>query len=141
MRVAFCGHKEVMDREPVERWLRQVCDNLIALGANEFYLGGYGCFDFICASVLRELKIIHPYIRLVLVLPYLNSRMITDGYDETVYPPLEFVPPRFAIVRRNEWMVCESDVIVAYVMRGFGGAARTLEYAQRKKKENILYGK
>lgn len=140
MRITFCGHKEVWDREPVERWLKQVCGDLISQGANEFFLGGYGHFDYMCASFLRDLKKIHPQIRLILVLPYLNSTMITDGYDETVYPPLETVPPRFAIVRRNEWMVRESDVVVAYVMRGFGGAAKTLEYARRKKKTIICYG-
>ena len=140
MRITFCGHKEVWDREPVERWLKQVCGELISQGANEFFLGGYGHFDYMCASVLRELKEIHPQIRLILVLPYLNSTMITDGYDETVYPPLETVPPRFAIVRRNEWMVRESDGVVAYVMRGFGGAAKTLEYARKKKKTIIYYG-
>ena len=140
MRITFCGHKEVWDREPVERWLKQVCGELISQGANEFFLGGYGHFDYMCASVLRELKESHPQIRLILVLPYLNSTMITDGYDETVYPPLETVPPRFAIVRRNEWMVRESDVVVAYVIRGFGGAAKTLEYARKKKKTIICYG-
>lgn len=140
MRITFCGHKEVWDREPVERWLKQVCGELISQGANEFFLGGYGHFDYMCASVLREFKKIHPHIRLILVLPYLNSTMITDGYDETVYPPLETVPPRFAIVRCNEWMVRESDVVVAYVIRGFGGAAKTLEYARKKKKTIICYG-
>lgn len=139
MRVTFCGHKEVSERERVEQWLRQVCADLIEQGADEFFLGGYGSFDFMCASVLREIKKVQPAIRLVLVLPYMNSTMLTEGYDETVYPPLESVPKRFAISRRNEWMVCESDVVVAYVIRGFGGASTTLDYARRKKKTIIRY--
>lgn len=121
------------------QWLHQVCSDLIQQGADEFFLGGYGHFDFLCASVLREMKKDHPQIRLVLVLPYLNSSMLTEGYDETVYPPLESVPKRYAIVRRNEWMIRESDIVVAYVIRGFGGAARTLDYARRKKKPIICY--
>lgn len=137
MWITFCGHKEISDRERVEQWLRQVCADLIEQGADEFFLGGYGQFDFICASVLRELKKVYPHIRLILVLPYLNSNMLTDGYDETVYPPLESVPRRYAIVRRNEWMVNESDVVVACVLHSFGGAARTLDYARRKKKQII----
>lgn len=140
MKITFCGHKEVSNSEIVEQWLRQVCADLIVQGADEFFLGGYGRFNFMCAAVLRDLKKVHPHIRLVLVLPYLNSTMITEGYDESVYPPLESVPKRYAISRRNEWMVCESDVIVAYVIRGFGGAAKTLEYAHRKKKQIIRYG-
>ena len=76
---------------------------------------------------------------MILVLPYLNSSILTDGYDETVYPPLESVPKRFAISRRNERMVCESDAVVAYVIRGFGGAAKTLDFARRKKKQIIQF--
>ena len=105
MSVTFCGHKEVSDRERVEQWLRPVCVDLIKQGADEFFLGGYGRFAFMCASALRDMKKAHPSIQLVLELPYLNSTMLTEGYDETVYPPLESVPKRFAISRRNEWMV------------------------------------
>lgn len=139
MKITFCGHKEVLDSKCVEAWLRKVCSELICHGAKEFLLGGYGRFDFLCAEVLRDLKKQHPHIRLILVLPYLNSSILTDGYDETVYPPLESVPKRFAISRRNEWMVCESDAVVAYVIRGFGGAAKTLDYARRKKKQIMLF--
>ncbi len=140
MKITFCGHKDVADREAVEGWLFSVCSELIVQGADEFYLGGYGGFDHMCAAVLRKMKDANPHIRLVLVLPYLNSSILTDGYDETVYPPLESVPRRFAISRRNEWMVVESDAVVAYVTHGWGGAAKTLEYARRKKKRILLYG-
>ena len=139
MKITFCGHKDIHDRADVERWLYDVCRDLILQGAEEFYLGGYGGFDHLSAAVLRELKKTHPQIRLILVLPYLNSSMPTEGYDETVYPPLEFVPKRFAISRRNEWMVQECDMVIAYVAHGWGGAAKTLEYAQRKKKRIISY--
>ena len=140
MKITFCGHNDVADREAVERWLYSVCSELIIQGADEFYLGGYGGFDHMCAAVLRELKRANPHIRLILVLPYLNSSILTDGYDETVYPPLESVPRRFAISRRNEWMVMEGDAVVAYVTHGWGGAAKTLEYARRKKKKILLFG-
>ena len=140
MRITFCGHKDVSDKATVEHWLYSVCSELIDQGATEFYLGGYGNFDYLCASTLRELKKQHPNIKLILVLPYLNSSMMTEGYDETVYPPLESVPKRFAISRRNEWMVQESDIVVAYVTHSWGGAAKTLEYARRKKKQIFLCG-
>ena len=139
MKITFCGHKDIHGRDAVERWLYDVCRYLIQQGAEEFYLGGYGGFDHLSAAVLRELKKTHPQIRLILVLPYLNSSMPTESYDETVYPPLESVPKRFAISRRNEWMVQECDTIIAYVTHRWGGAAKTLEYAQRKKKRIISY--
>lgn len=139
MKVTFCGHKEMSEREAVEQWLNAACSDLISQGADEFYLGGYGGFDHLCAAVLRQLKKDHPHIRLILVLPYLNSSMPTDGYDETIYPSLESIPKRFAILRRNEWMIRESDTVVAYVTHSWGGAAKTLEYACRRKKQIILY--
>ena len=75
------------------------------------------------------------------MLPYLNREYNTDLYDDTTYPPLEEVPARFAISRRNEWMVDNADVVVAYVTHDWGGAATTLQYAKRKKKRIISVAK
>ena len=138
--VTFCGHSEVPDRAQVRVWLTDVCERLIGDGATEFYLGGYGAFDRLCAEVLQELKPRYAHIRLILVLPYLNSAMSMEGYDETVYPPLESVPRRYAILRRNEWMIRRCDVLVAYVTHGWGGAAKTLDYARKRKKTILAYG-
>ena len=138
--VTFCGHSEVPDREAVRGWLCDLCERMIEGGATEFYLGGYGAFDRLCADVLQERKRRHAHIRLILVLPYLNGALSADGYDETVYPPLESVPRRYAILRRNEWMIQRCDVLVAYVTHGWGGAAKTLDYARKKKKTILAYG-
>jgi len=138
--VTFCGHSEVPDRAQVRVWLTDVCERLIGDGAAEFYLGGYGAFDRLCADVLHGLKRRHAHIRLILVLPYLNGAMPAEGYDETVYPPLESVPRRYAILRRNEWMIQRCDVLVAYVTHGWGGAAKTLAYARKRKKTILAYG-
>lgn len=73
------------------------------------------------------------------MLPYLDRTFDAADYDETVYPPLENVPRRYAITRRNEYMADCADVIVAYVIHSFGGAYKTLCYAQRKKKRIIQY--
>lgn len=104
-----------------------------------FLLGGYGQLDALAAAVVREQKKQHPQIRSVLVLPYLDRTFDAADYDETVYPPLENVPRRYAITRRNEYMADCADVIVAYVIHSFGGAYKTLCYAQRKKKRINQY--
>ena len=137
MTITFCGHSTLSDTAPIRRWLLAVTDALIAEGADTFYLGGYGAFDLLAAEVLREQKRAHPHITLALILPYLDSKIGTDGYDETIYPPLETVPKRYAIVHRNRWMAENSDVVVAYVSHDFGGAAQTLAHAVRKKKRVI----
>ena len=133
MIVAFCGHREIQEPETVKTWLNEVVESLIFEGADCFYLGGYGQFDALAAAVVREQKKQHPQIRSVLVLPYLDRTFDAADYDETIYPPLENVPRRYAITRRNEYMADCADVIVAYVIHSFGGAYKTLCYAQRKK--------
>ena len=137
MIVTFCGHREVNEPETVKGWLEEVVDSLIHEGADTFYLGGYGQFDALAAAVVREKKERYPQIRSVLVLPYLDREYDASAYDETLYPPLENVPRRYAILRRNEYMVDHADVVVAYVVYSFGGAGKTLKYAERKQKRII----
>ena len=137
--VTFCGHSEISQPDAVKDWLFNVTMDLLSEGADIFYLGGYGAFDRLAASVIREVKAGHNNLKAVLILPYLNSSIDATGYDYTVYPPLESVPLRFAISKRNQWMAEQADVVVAYVTHGWGGAAKTLEYARRKKKKIIQY--
>ena len=138
MVVMFCGHKEISEPDKLRRWLEETVETLIQRGTDTFYLGGYGAFDRLAANVVWSKKRLYPSVQSVLVLPYLDRAVDATDYDGTIYPPLENVPRRFAISRRNEWMVDHSDVVVAYVIHEWGGAATTLRYAKRKHKEIIL---
>lgn len=138
MKVTFCGHSEVLQPDELYNWLHCVVRKLIAEGADTFYLGGYGAFDQMAASVIRKEKSGYTNLKMVLVLPYLNANMDGSEYDDTIYPPLESIPLRFAISKRNQWMVEQADVVVAYVIHSWGGAAKTLEYAKRRKKRIFL---
>ena len=137
--VTFCGHREVQEPEKVQKWLYETVSGLILEGADVFYLGGYGEFDRMALSVVNKTKEAHPDVRAILVLPYLDRSMDLDAYDGSVYPPLEKVPRRYAISRRNRWMVDQADVVVAYVIHEWGGAATTLRYAEAKKKTIIRF--
>ena len=139
MTITFCGHSKINRTEDFSQWLDMILPSFIEGGAATFYLGGYGVFDGLAASALRKQKKTYPHIELILVLAYLNREIDASRYDGTTYPPLEKVPPRYAIVKRNEWMVCESDVVISGVTHSWGGAARTLEFAQQKKKVIFQY--
>ena len=140
MTVTFCGHSDIYGDEDVRRWLKETVENLILQGADLFYLGGYGGFDRMAASVVWKLKKQYPNIESILVLPYLDRKMSDDIYDGTTYPPLEEIPRRFAISKRNEWMVDQADVVVAFVGHEWGGAAKALAYAKRRDKAIVNYG-
>ena len=138
MNVTFCGHSNISYSDDMKNLLRSQIELLIKSGAKQFYLGGYGAFDGLPAHTVNDLKKKHPQIKSTLVIPYLNRKYdIVDYYDDTVYPPIEHIPYRLAIIKRNEWMIDNSDILIAYVDHTWGGAARTYAYAQRKGMEII----
>lgn len=138
MRVTFCGHRDVAQYLSVRDWLTAVLEQLIREGAELFYLGGYGGFDQLSAGVLRALKGKHPGIKSILALPYLNAKIETAVYDATLYPPLERVPARLAILRRNQWMVDHAARVIAV----YNGDVRDIcirQYKQTKTAEALYY--
>lgn len=139
MKITFCGHSQTSDQDKVTSWLDMILPALIEGGATTFYLGGYGDFDRLAAAAVRRQKSVYSHIESVLVLPYLNKEFDPTAYDCTTYPPLEKVPPRYAIVKRNQWMVSESDVVISGVTHSWGGAAKTLDFAKRKGKVIFQY--
>lgn len=64
-----------------------------------------------------------------------NKEYLTKEYDGIVYPPIENTPKKVAILVRNEWIVRQSDVIIAYVGRTFGGAYKAVAYAKKRGKK------
>ena len=69
MTVTFCGHSQVANSAAVAAALAKIIDDLIAEGADEFLLGGYGEFDTMAAVAVRNAKQNHPDIRSSLVIP------------------------------------------------------------------------
>ena len=139
MIATFCGHRDVVEYSGVKSWLSQCIEQLIQEGITEFYFGDYGNFDSMAKMEVWKWKKKYPLIRSILVLPYPDKKVDMTYYDESIYPPLETVPRRYCILRRNEWMVQKADAVVAYVRYSWGGAALTLEYAKHKKKRIIQY--
>ena len=139
MIVTFCGHSEVHFANKIEDWLEEVLEQLIKEGVREFYLGGYGGFDRLVFSVLKRKKVQYENIRFLLIMPYLNHKLDPSEYVGTIYPPLEKVPKKYANIKRNEWMVKKADVLVAYVIHDWGGAAKTMKDALQRNKKIVQY--
>ena len=143
MIITFCGHSQVIFTNEEKSLLRNILlDEIIKNPTCKFYLGGYGDFDGLCLQTLKDLKADFPEIELIFITPYLDKNyskleFAKYHYDDVIFPPLENVPRKFAILKRNEWMVDEADLVIAYVVYSWGGAAKTLEYAKRKKKTII----
>lgn len=145
MIITFCGHGRInISPEEIEKIKEFLIEKIKKSSNAKFYLGGYGDFDNTVFRILQSLKADFPDIELVFISPYLDSnysklQIANEIYDATLYPPLENVPRKFAILERNKWMVDNSDFVIAYVKYSWGGARKTLDYALRKKKPYINF--
>lgn len=141
MIITFCGHRNFVENTDAEERLTALIERY-AKGNEKIicYNGGYGNFDYFAAKCVHGLQGEYSNICNCLVLPYIDRQFLEriavfkNRFDETIYPPLENVPKKYAIIRRNEWMVDSADIVIACVRYSWGGAARTLDYAKRKKK-------
>ncbi len=77
---------------------------------------------------------------LYLTVPYLTKDMeenpdwYTHRYDGITMADIPSrTPKHLGIIKCNEFMVNNSEYIICYVSRTIGGAAKTLNYAKRKK--------
>ena len=137
----FFGHKDTP--KEIEPILRSTLIDLIEnKNANVFYIGNNGNFDNMVRRQLEELSQTYP-ITYSVVLAYLPTKKSEyDDTTNTIYPEgLETIPKRFAISYRNKWMIEQADVVVTYVIHGFGGAAQFKAVAQRLAKKIIELSK
>lgn len=139
MIITFCGHGDFIKTEKIENTLIELL-KFFAKGREtiDCYCGGYGRFNGFAAECVRKAKKDFENIRNCLIIPYISLsfqekiKYLNDYYDEIIYPPLKNIPAKYAIIKRNEWMVDKADLLIAYVKHSWGGAAKTLEYAKRK---------
>ncbi len=89
-------------------------------------------------DALSQIAPLYPHIRFSIALAYMPTKKNeweTLDFSNTEYPEaLSSVPRRFAIDKRNRWMIERSDYVVTYMTHTFGGAAKFKEIAKRRGK-------
>ena len=132
----FFGHRDVT--HDIRAKLQFIIEQLITEEQiYNFYVGHQGQFDSMVYSILKELKVKYPHIRYTVVLAYMPDEHIKEVYGEdTLYPDgLETVPRRFAISKRNDWMIQHSGYAVCYVHKITGGAVK---FREKERKKGLL---
>ncbi len=135
---SFFGHRDA--RQEIELKLERVLIQLIEQEqADVFYVGKEGNFDKMVQSILFRLQEKYPHIQIFIVLAYLPKEKGMDvDVLGTIYPEgLEFVPRRFAICKRNDWMLSQSDVVITHAIFPVGNSIEMKKTAERKKKRVI----
>ena len=133
----FFGHRDCPDSlKP--KLQSAIIDLITNHGVDMFYVGNQGAFDRLARGVLREVTQECPRARYAVVLAYTPSeRPAADTADTMLPEGIELVHPRYAISWRNNWMLQQSDIVVAYVTHSWGGAAQYVQKAIRSGKTVI----
>lgn len=134
----FFGHRDTPDS--VRPLLWETVERLIVdCGVDQFYVGREGNFDRMAAQILHRMQRTYAISFAVVLSRLPTVRDACNDADGEAYPTIfpeavELGPPRFALDRRNRWMVDRADYVVTYVRWGSGGAAKFKALAARRGK-------
>ena len=133
----FFGHRDT-PKEVEPRLKAALLDLIEKDGVRLFYVGNQGSLDVMVRKQLSELKETHG-IRYAIVLAYLPKKDFPLANDpNTIYPEgLETVPRRYAICKRNLWMLERSTHVITYARGTSGNASAFKQLAERKGKTVI----
>ncbi len=136
----FIGHRECL--QDIRAVLYETIETLITEeNIRTFYVGTHGQFDRIVYSVLSDIECKHD-INVVVVLAYLNSKAnVYYDLEKTEYPSeLDGVPMKYAIRKRNEYMLRRSRFLVCYLNNPYTNTYKFVETAKRLGMEIINLG-
>lgn len=150
----FTGHRSISESEIVQipSALGKIIDELYNNGVREFRAGGAIGFDTLAALKVISYRELHPDVRLHLILPCRDQDSRWGDYDKKTYryiircaDSVSYIENTYTpdcMHRRNRSLVNGADFCVAYLSRGEGGSAYTVNFANRSGVKVInLYGK
>ena len=127
----FFGHSNAASG--IREKTKSTIEELLTQGVSQFYVGNNGNFDYIVQSILSELIESGKNIDFTVVISRINEKLIFSDQKHSMYPDgLEKVPPRFAIVKRNDWMILHSDVAIVYVSHSFTNSFNLMQKATKR---------
>lgn len=126
----FLGHRNTSST--VKNDIKITIENLIKENVREFYVGNNGNFDFLVQQALAEISTTQN-ISYAIVLSRPNEAALSNNQNATIFPEgLENALPRFAIAKRNEWMLKKSKIVIAYTKSHFSNCYKWLEKAEKR---------
>ncbi len=141
-RCFFIGHRDPCD-ELLPQLMQIIEHHIIIYGVEEFIVGVHGGFDRIALKALALSKERFPSIRIYLLTAFHPAiyPLTTPPYTEgALYPPdMERVPPRYAIVHANRYMINHTDFLIANLKYAPSNTATFIRFAQKKHGVTITF--
>ena len=108
--------------------LKMVDDN----GVKRFLVVNNGRFDAMVQKALKEISVDRE-IDYSIVLSKIDENAICGEQDKTIYPEgLEYALRRFAITKRNGWLLNNADFLICYYVEYVSRAGKWIEKAKRR---------
>ncbi|MBQ6625774.1 MAG: hypothetical protein IIX27_00600 [Ruminococcus sp.] len=128
----FIGHKDC-PQEIKEKLCETVEDLIVNSDVRRFYVGTHGSFDRLAYKVLCDFESKYE-IEIIVVLSYLyHKKDVYYDLSKTVFPEeVDKADKKYAIVRRNEFMIKRSQVLVCYVNNMVSNSYKYMTQALKK---------
>ena len=143
---AFTGHRNIYEYDFDEHLLERVIINLVKNGVKRFLCGMAVGFDLKAAGIVLSLKESYP-VELVACLPCENQSENFSKANKTLYSDtlakcdevivLEKEYTRGCMLRRDRYLVDNSDTLICFLRRRQGGTYYTVNYAKKCGKKII----
>lgn len=143
--VAITGHRVIYPDFDIEN-LEITFYKLIEKGFNIFLVGMALGFDTICFQTLEKIRE-NKDIKIVACIPCLSQPEKFNSEQKKEYYRMVSVADKKVVLsneytsscmqKRNQFMVDNSSLVLAYIKRDFGGTANTIRYAKKQNK-NIV---
>ena len=128
----FIGHKDC-PQEIKEKLCETVEDLIVNSDVRRFYVGTHGSFDRLVYKVLCDFESKYE-IEIIVVLSYLyHKKDVYYDLSKTVFPEeVDKADKKYAIIRRNEFMIKRSQVLVCYVNNMVSNSYKYMTQASKK---------
>lgn len=143
---AFTGHRTLYKDFNAEKVEKEIL-NLIEKGYNIFLVGMAVGFDTECFKILLKIKE-KKEVKIIACVPCKNQsekfngkqkieyRELINKADEVIVLSEEYSPR--CMKKRNEFMVDNCSVLIAYLRRDYGGTSQTVKIAEKYGKQVIF---
>ncbi|MBQ7374034.1 MAG: hypothetical protein IJW64_05700 [Clostridia bacterium] len=139
MIISFFGHAKYTYDEDLLNKTLEILENVIGEREVEFLVGFHGNFENFGFKCALQYKKRHKNAIVTYVTPYLDVERFANSVkkcDCSIYPEIERTPLKFAIIKRNEWVIDRSDFIIFY-KKYIGKTNDFFDYATRKNKKIV----
>ena len=135
----FFGHRDTPPtaEEPLKKAIVELIEKH---GVDLFYVGNQGLFDSMVKKCLMSLKKEYPHISYYVVLAYIpvKKQYSNENFEDTICPEgIENIPRKYAVCKRNMWMIGRSRFVIVWVRHITGGASKYAQIALKKGKTVI----